>query len=164
PDFGWRALGDDLAVVEHGDPITDAHHDPHVVLDEQDRQALFGTQLADEVGHLACLAVVHAGGRLVEQQELRPGGQGPGDREPAPFGPISDTMDPRGISKSTLLTAVSPPNFLVTPRERTRVSAGSISPVSAETEDEATEVMSVVTGLVPRRLSLGYARRVRSPP
>src|SRR5436190_14882588 len=84
---------------------------------------------------------------------------------PAPFGPIRDTMDPRGISKSTLLTAVSPPNFLVTPRERTRVSAGSISPVrSAETEDEATEVMSVVTGLAPRRLSRGYERRVRSPP
>ena len=33
---------------------------------------------------------------------------------PAPFGPISDTIEPRGMSKSTALTAVSPPNRLVT--------------------------------------------------
>ena len=34
-----RALGDLLAVVEHRDPVADAHDHPHVVLDEQDRQA-----------------------------------------------------------------------------------------------------------------------------
>ncbi len=39
PDLVGRALGDLLAVVEDGDPVADAHHDPHVVLDEQDRQA-----------------------------------------------------------------------------------------------------------------------------
>src|SRR3954447_19388710 len=87
---------------------------------------------------------------------------------PAPFGPMSDTIDPRGISKSTLLTAVRPPNFFVTPRERTRVMAGSMLPVSnVETEDvvaAGAEVVSVVTGLVPRRSSLGLARRVPSHP
>ena len=40
-------------------------------------------QLADEVGQLAGLLGVHAGGRLVEQQQLRLGGQGAGDLEAA---------------------------------------------------------------------------------
>ena len=34
---------------------------------------------------------------------------------PAPFGPMSDTMEPLGMSKSTLLTASNPPNRFVTP-------------------------------------------------
>ena len=38
-DLVRRALGDLLAVVEDGDPVADAHDHPHVVLDEQDRQA-----------------------------------------------------------------------------------------------------------------------------
>ena len=38
-DLVGRALGDLLAVVEDGDPVADAHDHPHVVLDEQDRQA-----------------------------------------------------------------------------------------------------------------------------
>ena len=38
-DLGGRALGDLLAVVEDRDPVADAHDDPHVVLDEQDREA-----------------------------------------------------------------------------------------------------------------------------
>src|SRR4051812_49866703 len=48
---------------------------------------------------------------------------------PAPLGPMSDTIDPRGMSKSTLLTAVRPPNFFVTPRDRTSIMAGSMLPV-----------------------------------
>ena len=77
------SLGDDLAVVEDGDPVADAHDHPHVVLDEQDRQAELAPEAPDEVGHLARLAAVHAGGRLVEEQELGPGRQGAGDLEPA---------------------------------------------------------------------------------
>ena len=34
-----RALGDPLAVIEHGIRSRDAHHHAHVVLDEQDREA-----------------------------------------------------------------------------------------------------------------------------
>src|SRR3712207_3437900 len=34
---------------------------------------------------------------------------------PAPFGPISPAMLPRSITKSTLFTAVNPPNCFVTP-------------------------------------------------
>ena len=77
PDLSRRALGDDLAVVEDRDPVADAHDDAHVVLDEQDGQAQLGAELADEIGHLAGLAVVHAGGGFVEQEELRAGRRGP---------------------------------------------------------------------------------------
>ena len=42
------ALGDLLAVVEHGDALGDAHDDLHVVLDEQDREAALLAQLAHE--------------------------------------------------------------------------------------------------------------------
>ena len=36
-DLLRRPLGDLLAVVEHRDPVADAHDHAHVVLDEQDR-------------------------------------------------------------------------------------------------------------------------------
>src|SRR5690242_4491222 len=36
-DLLRRTLGDLLAVVEHGHAVGDAHHDLHVVLDQQDR-------------------------------------------------------------------------------------------------------------------------------
>ena len=81
--LGRRTLRDLLAVVEHGDPVADAHDHLHVVLDQQDGQAQTLAKLADEVGQLARLLRVHAGGRLVEQEELGLGGQGPGDLEPS---------------------------------------------------------------------------------
>ncbi len=36
--LGGRAVGDDLTEVEHVDVVTRAHHETHVVLDEQDRE------------------------------------------------------------------------------------------------------------------------------
>ena len=51
-DLGRRALGDLLAVVEHRDPVGDAHDDLHVVLDQQDRQAELVAQLPDEARQL----------------------------------------------------------------------------------------------------------------
>ena len=55
-----RALGDLLAVVEHRDPVADAHDHLHVVLDEEDRQAELAPQLVDQRHHLGGLARVHA--------------------------------------------------------------------------------------------------------
>ena len=83
-DLGGRSLCDDLAVVQHRDALADAHHDPHVVLDEEDGQAELVAQAADEVDpSVAGLAAVHAGGRLVEEQQLRLRGQRAGDLQPA---------------------------------------------------------------------------------
>src|SRR3954462_1794977 len=95
---------------------------------------------------------------------------------PAPLGPMSDTIDPRGMSKSTLLTAVRPPNFFVTPRDRTSIMAGALLPVSMVGMDDVVagvaavtgvsegDVMSVVTGLGPHRWSRGRVHRGRSRP
>ena len=77
------ALGDLLAVVEHGDALGDAHDDLHVVLDQQDRQLALVAQLPHELRELRRLLRVHAGGRLVEQQQLGLGRQRPRDLHPA---------------------------------------------------------------------------------
>ena len=78
-----RALGDLLAVVEHRDPVADAHHDPHVVLDQQDRDPEVAADPADQVGHLARLDGVHPGRRLVEQEQPGVAGERAGDLEPS---------------------------------------------------------------------------------
>ena len=65
------AFGDALAVVEDGDAVADPHDDAHVVLDEEDREAELVAELRDQARHLGGLVGVHAGRRLVEEQELR---------------------------------------------------------------------------------------------
>ncbi|KAI1697406.1 hypothetical protein Ddc_19716 [Ditylenchus destructor] len=77
-----RALGDLLAVIEHRHPVAQAHYQRHVVLDQQDGPAV----VADAVDQLAqhdLLGRVHAGGRLVQRQQLGVGGQGAGDFQAA---------------------------------------------------------------------------------
>ena len=44
-DLGGQALGDLLAVVQHGDVVGDLHDHAHVVLDEQDGEAEVGDEL-----------------------------------------------------------------------------------------------------------------------
>src|SRR6185369_12723661 len=73
---GGRALGDLLAVIEHSHAVAQAHHQFHVVFDQQDGAVV----LADPVDQLAqqdLFGGVHAGGRLVQGDQLRVGGQGP---------------------------------------------------------------------------------------
>ena len=82
-DLLRRPLGDLAAVVEDGDLLGDAHDHPHLVLDEQDRDAQVAAQLAEEVGHLERLGRVHPGGRFVEQEQAWLVGQGAGDLQPA---------------------------------------------------------------------------------
>ena len=47
-DLLGRALGDLLAVVEDRDPVADPHHQLHVVLDQQDREAEVPAQPRDQ--------------------------------------------------------------------------------------------------------------------
>ncbi len=61
--------------------VRDAHHHPHVVLDQQHGDAAVA-HLADELHQLDGLGRVHARRRLVEQQELGLGGEGARDLEP----------------------------------------------------------------------------------
>ena len=64
------AFGDLLALVHDDDAVGELHHHVELVLDQQDGQPL-GLQVGDEPLHLGGLGRVHAGGRLVEQQQAR---------------------------------------------------------------------------------------------
>mmetsp|Transcript_1047 Transcript_1047/g.2758 ORF Transcript_1047/g.2758 Transcript_1047/m.2758 type:complete len:297 (+) Transcript_1047:2737-3627(+) len=80
--LGRRALGDLLAVVQHRHAVAQAHHQLHVMLDQQDGAAV----LADAVDQLAqhdLFGRIHAGGGLIERDQLGVGGQGPGDLQAA---------------------------------------------------------------------------------
>ena len=82
PDFLGGAVGDFHAVIQDHQFVADAHDEFHVVLDEDHRHAPRQDGV-DEVDEGLGFLGVHAGGRLVEEQELGTGGQGPGDFQPA---------------------------------------------------------------------------------
>ena len=66
---GRQAFGDLLAEVEHGDRVGDRHHDIHVVLDQDDGDAVLA-DLADDRHQFLDVGRGQAGSRLVEQQQL----------------------------------------------------------------------------------------------
>ena len=68
--FLRRAFGDLPAEIQHRDAIADAHHQAHIVLDQQDRDAA-GLQVHDGTEQLHALGHVHAGRRLIQQQHVR---------------------------------------------------------------------------------------------
>src|SRR3954451_16013695 len=66
-----QTLGDLLAVIEDRDALGYAHHDLHVVLDEEARDPALVAELLHARRELRRLVRVHARRRLVEQQHLR---------------------------------------------------------------------------------------------
>ena len=75
------SAGDErAALAQHRDPRAQAHHELHVVLDNEDR--LSGTvEVRDPVGEVPDQRRVDAAGRLVEQQDVRVGDQQRGELE-----------------------------------------------------------------------------------
>src|SRR5215469_7939965 len=70
-----RRAGDHrVPVVEDGHLVTQAHHELHVVLHDEERGSL-PVQLADPLGDGADQGRVHPAGRLVEEDDLRLGDQ-----------------------------------------------------------------------------------------
>ena len=69
-ELGRRALGDDLAVVHDGDPVAERVGLVQVVRGDEDGHAL-AAQPADLVPHVRAALRVEAGGRLVEEDDLR---------------------------------------------------------------------------------------------
>src|ERR1700761_6933308 len=63
------AFGDFLAEVEHGHAVTDPHHQPHIVFDEQNRHAA-ALEPGDGIQQRHAFRHVHAGGRLVAPKYL----------------------------------------------------------------------------------------------
>ena len=77
-----RAIGNLSAEVENGDVAADAHHQPHVVVDEQDGQAVL-VELLDQRPYPVLLGRVHSRGRLIEDQQMRIERERSGDLEPS---------------------------------------------------------------------------------
>ncbi len=82
-------------MVEHGDAVGHSHDERHVVLDQDDGDAE-SADLADDAVELELLGRVHAGSGLVEQDEVRVRGQGPGDLHPALVGVRKLSREPAG--------------------------------------------------------------------
>src|SRR6266404_3063756 len=79
--LGGPALGDFLSVVQDGDVVGDLHDHPHVVLDEQEGEVALLDE-APQQGHQAPgLALGHARGRLVQEQQRGIRGERPGQLE-----------------------------------------------------------------------------------
>ena len=77
-----RPCGDETPVVEHVDLLGDAHDQLDVVLDEQHGDAGVA-DVADLLDQMGALGRVHAGRRLVQEEQARLGGQRPGDLDQA---------------------------------------------------------------------------------
>ena len=65
------AVGDHAAEIEHHDLVGEAHHQAHVMLDQEHGDAQLVADRADESAELRHLVVIEAAGGLIEQQELR---------------------------------------------------------------------------------------------
>ncbi len=68
---GGIALGDLAAEIQHHDAVGDVHHHAHVVLDHHHGHAELFIEIDDVARHVLLFLEVHAGHRLVEQDQLR---------------------------------------------------------------------------------------------
>ena len=73
-----RAAGDEGAVLKDEELLADLHDKAHVVLDEQHRDAPLPDGV-DKLDEHRRLGIVHAPGRLVQNDQLGIGSQRPGD-------------------------------------------------------------------------------------
>lgn len=69
-DFLRRTGSDQRTVIQHLNPLTDTHDQRHVVFDEQDAHTEHIPDLPDGFHQLPRFGRVHAGSRLVEQQNF----------------------------------------------------------------------------------------------
>ena len=79
-----RAFDELFALDEDGDPVAEVEDEAHVVLDDEDGDALVADGEDQFLGGAGLLGV-HAGRGLVEQQQAGVAGQCPGDLQLALF-------------------------------------------------------------------------------
>src|SRR5579871_1627887 len=77
------AFGDCDAVVEHRHAVRDEHDDPHLMLDQHDRDPQLVAQAPDEGHRIQGFPRAHPRGGLVEQQHGRPRRQRAREFQPA---------------------------------------------------------------------------------
>ena len=75
-----RTAGDKRTVLKYKELLAHLHDEAHIVLDEQHRHPALADGV-DKLDEHRRLGVVHAPGRLVENDELGIGGQRTGDFE-----------------------------------------------------------------------------------
>jgi hypothetical protein len=71
-----------VAEVKHRDPVADAHHELHVVVDQQDGQPVL-VEAFDQLANTLLLGRVHARRRLVEDEKPGLERECAGDLQPA---------------------------------------------------------------------------------
>ena len=147
------AAGDDLAAVDDGDLVGELVGLLEVLRRQQERRAL-PHLVADDVPHAQAAARVEAGGRLVEEQQLRAADERAGEVEPPPHAAGVRLGDPVGgvLQAEALEHVVRPPPRLrpvepVEPAEHPQVLAagevlvdGGVLPREA---DDATHGLRV---------------------
>ena len=85
--FGRGALGDEPALVEHGDPVGQLVGLLQVLRGEEDRDAVLADQVVDDLPHGAPAARVEPGGWLVQEDDPGLADQRHGQIQPAPHAP-----------------------------------------------------------------------------
>ena len=81
-DILRRTVGNLAAEIEHGDLPADAHHQPHIVIDEQHGEAI-GIELLDQVTDTILLGRVHPRRGLIENEQSGLQSQRPRHLQPA---------------------------------------------------------------------------------
>jgi hypothetical protein len=81
PNFVGSPVGDDAALVEHGDALGNGEDHLHVVLREEKGEAALARDALDELDRLPRLLGRHAGRGLVEEEDLRLEGEGDAELE-----------------------------------------------------------------------------------
>ena len=69
------AFSDIFSIAQHQNVIAERGHHVHVMLDQQDRRMAFLAGIENEAGDIFLLLLIHAGHRLVEDQERRLSGK-----------------------------------------------------------------------------------------
>ena len=101
-------MRDELSEIQHVDALRDLHDEVHVVLDHENGQVILVADLHDEVSQLLGLLRVHAGRRLIEEQQLRLRRKCTGDLETA----LKSVRKARGDIILVLIEALLPQKLL----------------------------------------------------
>src|ERR1700730_11117956 len=71
-NFSRRAVSNFAAVVKNSDAIRKSHHNPDVVLDQNNRRAKLVSRGPHEAGHLSLIGCRHPRHGFVEEEDFRP--------------------------------------------------------------------------------------------
>jgi len=86
-NFQRGSFCDLLPIIQNRDGFRDSHHDPHLVLDEDDRDPQFIAEVPNKVHDVLSFTGVHACRRFIKEQKFWPGSQRASDFE-SPLIPV----------------------------------------------------------------------------